>query len=62
MSDLSLAAGEKTPWASTMRTCRPMLAVAPALWTLLAVPSPESTTISLRRLWKTKPIRAKMPV
>ncbi|MFN7677771.1 MAG: hypothetical protein ACK5QW_04135 [Cyanobacteriota bacterium] len=35
VSDLGFLQGEKTPWASTMRTCRQIRKVAPALWTVL---------------------------
>ena len=38
VSDLGFAKGEKTPWASTVRTCRQMLKVGPALWTYLQHP------------------------
>jgi transposase len=38
VSDLGFAKGEKTPWASTVRTCRQMLKVAPAFWTFLEHP------------------------
>ena len=38
MSDLGFARGEKTPWASTVRTCRQILKVAPAFWTFLEHP------------------------
>jgi transposase len=31
VSDLGFAKGEKTPWASTVRTCRQILNVAPAM-------------------------------
>ena len=43
MNDLGYVAGDKSPWASTVRTCRQILAVSPALWSLLAVPGPEPT-------------------
>jgi transposase len=35
VSDLGFVKGEKTPWATTVRTCRQILKVAPALWTIL---------------------------
>ena len=38
VSDLGFARGEKTPWACTVRTCRQMLKVEPALWTFLDHP------------------------
>jgi hypothetical protein len=43
VNDLGYVAGDKTPWPSTVRTCRQILTVSPALWTLLAVPGPEPT-------------------
>ena len=38
VSDLGFAKGERTPWASTVRSCREILKVAPALWTFLGQP------------------------
>jgi hypothetical protein len=49
VSDLGFVAGEKTPWASTVRTCRQNLAVAPALWTFPAVPGVEPTINAAER-------------
>ena len=43
VSDLDFTKGEKTPWASTVRTCRQILKVAPALWTFLDHPDVEPT-------------------
>ena len=42
-SDLGFAKGETTPWASTVRTCRQILKVAPALWTFLDYSEVEPT-------------------
>lgn len=38
VSDLGFVKGERTPWASTVRSCREILKVAPALWTFLKQP------------------------
>ncbi len=38
VSDLGCAKGERTPWASTVRSCRQILKLAPALWTFLEQP------------------------
>ncbi|MFM7548591.1 MAG: transposase [Cyanobacteriota bacterium] len=38
VSDLGFTRGEKTPWSSTVRTCRQMFNVASAFWTFLEHP------------------------
>jgi hypothetical protein len=49
VSDLGFANREKTPWASTVRTCRQILKVAPALWTFLDHPDVERTNNAAER-------------
>ncbi len=43
VSHLGFAKGEKTPWASTVRTCCQILKMAPALWTFLDNPEVDPT-------------------
>jgi transposase len=43
VSNLGLAKREKTPWACTVRSCRSILKVEPALWTFLDHPDVEPT-------------------
>jgi transposase len=38
-----LGKGEKTPWVKTVRTCRGILKLEPALWTFVYVPGVEPT-------------------
>ena len=40
---------EKTPWAKTVRTCRPLLKVEPALWLFVAVEGLEPTNNAAER-------------
>jgi transposase len=60
VSDLGFVAGEKTPWASTVRTCRQILAVAPALWSFLAVPGVEPTNNAAERALRQAVIHRKL--
>jgi hypothetical protein len=43
LSNLVFAKGEKTPWATTVRSGRRILKVAPARWTFLGHPDVEPT-------------------
>lgn len=43
VSDLGFTKREKTPWASTVHTCRKILKVEPAIWTVLDHPDLEPT-------------------
>ena len=49
VSDLGFIKGEKTPWDTTVRTCRQILKVAPALWTFLDHPDVEPTNNAAER-------------
>jgi transposase len=60
VSDLGFAKGEKTPWASTVRTCRQMLKVAPALWTFLKHPEVEPTNNAAERALRPAVIHRKL--
>ncbi|MFN6133071.1 MAG: transposase [Synechococcaceae cyanobacterium] len=48
-SDLGFVRGEKTPWATTVRTCRQILTVAPAFWTFLGLSGVEPTNNAAER-------------
>ncbi len=48
-SDLGFHKGEKTPWATMVRTCRQILNLAPALWTCLEHPDVEPTNNATER-------------
>ncbi len=60
VSDLGFAKGEKTPWASTVRTCRQILRVAPALWTFLEHPEVEPTNNAAERALRPAVIHRKL--
>jgi hypothetical protein len=60
VSDLGFAKGEKTPWASTVRTCRQILNVAPALWTFLNHPEVEPTNNAAERALRPAVIHRKL--
>ena len=60
VSDLGFAAGEKTPWASTVRTCRQILGVSPALWTFLEVHGVEPTNNAAERSLRQAVIHRKL--
>ena len=60
MSDLGFAKGEKTTWASTVRTCRQILKVAPALWTFLDNPEVEPTNNAAERALRPAVIHRKL--
>jgi transposase len=59
-SDLGFATGEKTPWASTVRSCREILKVAPALWTFLENPDVEPTNNAAERALRPAVIHRKL--
>ena len=60
VSELGFAKGEKTPWASTVRTCRQILKVAPALWTFLDIPDLEPTNNAAERALRPAVIHRKL--
>ena len=60
VSELGFAKGEKTPWASTVRTCRQLLKVAPALWTFLERPDVEPTNKAAERALRPAVIHRKL--
>ena len=60
VSDLGFSKGEKTPWASTVRTCRQILNVAPALWTFLNHPEVEPTNNAAERALRPAVIHRKL--
>ena len=59
-NDLGFAKGEKLPWASTVRSCREILKVAPALWTFLEPPDVEPTNNAAERALRTAVIHRKL--
>ena len=60
VSDLGFSNGVKTPWASTVRTCRQILKVAPALWTFLEHPEVEPTNNAAERALRPAVIHRKL--
>ena len=60
VSDLGFNKGEKTPWATTVRTCRQILKVAPALWTFLDHPDVEPTNNAAERALRPAVIHRKL--
>jgi transposase len=59
-SDLGFHKGEKTPWATTVRTCRQILNLAPALWTFLEHPEVEPTNNAAERALRPAVIHRKL--
>jgi transposase len=59
-SDLGFCKGEKTPWATTVRTCRQILNLAPALWTFLEHPEVEPTNNAAERALRPAVIHRKL--
>ena len=59
-SDLGFHKGEKTPWATTVRTCRQILNLAPALWTFLEHPDVEPTNNAAERALRPAVIHRKL--
>lgn len=48
-ADTDIAGMEKTPWAKTIRTCRQLLKVEPALWTFVTTEGVEPTNNAAER-------------
>jgi hypothetical protein len=60
VSNLGFAKREKTPWACTVRTCRKILMVEPALWTFLDNPDVEPTNNAAERALRPAVIHRKL--
>ena len=60
VSNLGFAKREKTPWACTVRTCRKILMVEPALWTFLDHPDVEPTNNAAERALRPAVIHRKL--
>jgi transposase len=60
VSDIGCTKREKTPWASTVRTCRKILKVESALWTFLDHPYLEPTNNAADRALRPAVIRRKL--
>ena len=60
VSNLGFAKREKTPWACTVRTCRKILKVEPALWTFLDHPDVEPTNNAAERALRPAVIHRKL--
>jgi hypothetical protein len=60
VSELGFRKGEKTPWATTVRTCRQILSLAPALWTFLDHPAVEPTNNAAERALRPAVIHRKL--
>ena len=60
VSELGGTRGEKTPWSSTVGTCREMLKVAPAFWTFLEHPGVEPTNNAAERALRPAVIHRKL--
>lgn len=60
VSALGFRKGEKTPWATTVRTCRQILSLAPALWTFLNHPAVEPTNNAAERALRPAVIHRKL--
>ncbi|MFM7640115.1 MAG: IS66 family transposase [Cyanobium sp.] len=60
VSDLGFTKGEKSSWASTVRSCRQILKVAPALWTFLDHPDVEPTNNAAERALRPAVIHRKL--
>jgi len=60
VSDMGVDNGEKTPWATTVRTCRQILRQAPALWTFLDRPDVEPTNNAAERALRPAVIHRKL--
>jgi len=59
-AELGAVRGERTPLAATVRTCRQLLRLAPALWTFLEIPGVEPTTNSAERALRQAVIQRKI--
>jgi transposase len=60
VSELGGTRGEKTPWSSTVGTCREMLKVSPAFWTFLEHPGVEPTNNAAERALRPAVIHRKL--
>ena len=58
--DLGVQRGERTPWASTVRTCQKLLKVADALWTFLDIEGIEPTNNAAERALRPAVIQRKV--
>jgi transposase len=59
-AELGAVRGERTPLAATVRTCRQLLRLAPALWTFLEIPGVEPTNNSAERALRQAVIQRKI--
>ena len=60
MVELGIQRGERTPWASTVRTCQKLLKVADALWTFLETEGIEPTNNAAERALRPAVIQRKV--
>jgi transposase len=58
--ELGIQRGERTPWASTVRTCQKLLTVADALWTFLETEGIEPTNNAAERALRPAVIQRKV--
>jgi transposase len=58
--ELGVQRGERTPWASTVRTCQKLLKVADALWTFLENEGIEPTNNAAERALRPAVIQRKV--
>ncbi|MBM5785258.1 MAG: transposase [Cyanobacteria bacterium K_DeepCast_35m_m1_288] len=58
--ELGAQRGERTPWASTVRTCQKLLKVADALWTFLEIEEIEPTNNAAERALRPAVIQRKV--
>jgi transposase len=58
--ELGIQRGERTPWASTVRTCQKLLKVADALWTFLETEGIEPTNNAAERALRPAVIQRKV--
>jgi len=60
VAELGIQRGERTPWASTVRTCQKLLKVADALWTFLEIQGIEPTNNAAERALRPAVIQRKV--
>jgi hypothetical protein len=58
--ELGCQRGERTPWASTLRTCQKLLKVADGLWTFLDIEAIEPTNNAAERALRQSVIQRKI--
>ncbi|MFM9100018.1 MAG: IS66 family transposase, partial [Cyanobium sp.] len=58
--ELGVQRGDRTPWASTVRTCQKLLKVADALWTFLDIEGIEPTNNAAERALRPAVIQRKV--